>query len=402
MALAGLGRAQGFCFLRGQPDNIMDIIKIESIAKSYGKHQVHKNLDLSIRRGECFTLLGPSGCGKTVLLRLIAGFETPDSGKISIGETVVSDPGKNIHISPDSRGIGMVFQDYAVWPHMTVFDNVAYPLKLAQTPKDELTKRVMETIGLTGMSGLEKRLPSELSGGQQQRVALARALVARPSLMLLDEPLSNLDANLREEMRFEIKELQHKLDITVLYVTHDQEVALAISDRIAIMDGSGRVRQTGAPWEIFEQPADPFVFNFMGIANFVPVHVSAEREGMSYRVGNGTQVMPWIPPTDSTPNSGGVASGWVAGFRPSDVEIAREGVSGEQRSEGLRGVVRRASFLGAMIDYLIEVDGASLRTALETHEALSRGLMFDEGESCVVSFRNLLWFDAGTLSEVKS
>jgi iron(III) transport system ATP-binding protein len=395
----------------------MDIIKIEGIAKSYGKHQVHKNLDLSVRRGECFTLLGPSGCGKTVLLRLIAGFEAPDAGKISINGTVVSDPEKGVHISPDSRGIGMVFQDYAVWPHMTVFDNVAYPLKLAKTPKDELTKRVMEIVELVGMGGLEKRLPSELSGGQQQRVALARALVARPSLMLLDEPLSNLDANLREEMRFEIKELQRKLDITVLYVTHDQEVALAISDRIAIMDGSGHVRQTGEPWEIFEKPADPFVFNFMGIANFVPVNfvpvnfVPSEHSGDRYCVGNGEQVMPWSPPDGETSAPGARTRKWVAGFRPSDVEIAREGTrlfeacSGgacplEPRSIGLRGVVRRASFLGAMMDYLIEVDGAHLRTGLETHDALSRGLMFNEGENCVVGFKNLLWFDAGSLSEV--
>jgi iron(III) transport system ATP-binding protein len=240
----------------------------------------------------------------------------------------------------------------------------------------------MEVIGLVGMDGLEKRLPSELSGGQQQRVALARALVARPSLMLLDEPLSNLDANLREEMRFEIKELQRKLDITVLYVTHDQEVALAISDRIAIMDGSGRVRQTGTPWEIFEQPADPFVFNFMGIANFVPVR----REGERYCVGNGVQFIPWAPPANPLV----AGSEWVAGFRPSDVEISRE----EGAGQGLRGVVRRASFLGAMMDYLIEIDGAHLRTGLETHEALSKGLMFGEGESCSVNFRNLLWFDA--------
>jgi iron(III) transport system ATP-binding protein len=371
----------------------MDIIQIENVAKSYGKHQVHKDLSLSVRRGECFTLLGPSGCGKTVLLRLIAGFETPDTGKISIDNAVVSEPERGVNISPDSRGIGMVFQDYAVWPHMTVFDNVAYPLKLAKTPKEELTRRVLETIALVGMSGLEKRLPSELSGGQQQRVALARALVARPSLMLLDEPLSNLDANLREEMRFEIKELQRKLDITVLYVTHDQEVAFAISDRIAVMDSSGRVRQTGAPWEIFERPADPFVFNFMGIANFIPVR----REGSKYLVGNGSQPIPWEAPADSAS-----ASEWAAGFRPSDVEIVREEAGGRPegvrpdsvRPDSLRGVVRRASFLGAMMDYLIDVDGASLRTGLETHEALSKGLMFREGESCSVRFRNLLWFDA--------
>lgn len=359
----------------------MEIIRVEGVAKSYGRHQVHKDLTLSIERGECFTLLGPSGCGKTVLLRLIAGFETPDAGRVSIDNTVVTDPARGINITPDRRGLGVVFQDYAVWPHMTVFDNVGYPLKIAKRPKNELTDRVMEAIEMVGMSGLERRLPSELSGGQQQRVALARALVANPSVMLLDEPLTNLDANLREEMRFEIKELQRKLNITVLYVTHDQEIALAISDRLAIMDEAGRIRQTGNPWEIFERPADSFVFSFMGIANFVPVR----RAGEAYLVGNGEQIIPWEPPQ-------GDAAEWVAGFRPSDVQIARQGA-------GLNGTVKRANFLGAMMDYLIEVDGAQLRTSLETHEAISKGLMFKEGETCVVSFRDLLWFNAETLKE---
>ena len=240
----------------------------------------------------------------------------------------------------------------------------------------------MEMIEMVGMRGLENRLPSELSGGQQQRVALARALVANSSLMLLDEPLTNLDANLREEMRFEIKELQRKLNVTVLYVTHDQEIALAISDRLAIMDETGRIRQTGNPWEIFEQPADPFVFNFMGIANFVPVR----RIGEAFLVGNGEQPLPWEPPQGDAP-------AWVAGFRPSDVQIAPEGT-------GLRGTIKRASFLGAMIDYLIEVDGTHLRTSIETHEAMSRGLTFKEGEECVISFRDLLWFNAESLKEV--
>lgn len=360
----------------------MEIIRIEGIAKSYGSHQVHKDLSLSIEKGECFTLLGPSGCGKTVLLRLIAGFETPDAGRISIDNTVVSDPAAGIYVPPDSRGLGVVFQDYAVWPHMSVFENVAYPLKIAKRPKDEIRNRVMETVEMVGMTGLEKRLPSELSGGQQQRVALARALVANSSLMLLDEPLTNLDANLREEMRFEIKELQRKLNITVLYVTHDQEVALAISDRLAIMDDEGRIRQTGNPWEIFERPADPFIFNFMGIANFMPVR----RAGESYLVGSGEQRIPWEAPQ-------GDAAEWVAGFRPSDVQIAPQG-------PGLRGTIRRASFLGAMIDYLIEVDGAHLRTSIETHEAVAKGLMFKEDDSCSVSFRDLLWFNAQSLKEV--
>ena len=360
----------------------MEIIRIEGIAKSYGDHQVHKDLSLSIEKGECFTLLGPSGCGKTVLLRLIAGFETPDAGRISIDNTVVSDPAAGIYIPPDSRGLGVVFQDYAVWPHMSVFENVAYPLKIAKRPKDEIRNRVMETVEMVGMTGLEKRLPSELSGGQQQRVALARALVANSSLMLLDEPLTNLDANLREEMRFEIKELQRKLNITVLYVTHDQEVALAISDRLAIMDDQGRIRQTGNPWEIFERPADPFIFNFMGIANFMPVR----RAGESYLVGSGEQRIPWEAPQ-------GDAAEWVAGFRPSDVQIAPQG-------PGLRGTIRRASFLGAMIDYLIEVDGTHLRTSIETHEAVAKGLMFKEDDSCSISFRDLLWFNAQSLKEV--
>jgi len=360
----------------------MEIIRVEGIGKSYGKHQVHKDLTLSIKRGECFTLLGPTGCGKTVLLRLIAGFETPDAGRISIDNTVVTDRLRGINISPDSRGLGVVFQDYAVWPHMTVFDNVGYPLKIAKRPKNELRDRVMETLEMVGMNGLERRLPSELSGGQQQRVALARALVAKPSLMLLDEPLTNLDANLREEMRFEIKELQRKLNITVLYVTHDQEIALAISDRLAIMDGEGRIRQIGNPWEIFERPADSFVFNFMGIANFLPVR----RVGEVYLVGDGEQLIPWEPPKGDAP-------AWVAGFRPSDVQITSLGT-------GLRGTVKRASFLGAMMHYLIEVDGAFLQTSIETHEAMSKGLMFKEGDTCVISFQGLLWFNAESLKEV--
>lgn len=360
----------------------MEIIRIEGVAKRYDKHQVHENLNLAIEEGECFTLLGPSGCGKTVLLRLIAGFETPEAGKVYIDNTVVSDPVGGVYISPDSRGLGIVFQDYAVWPHMTVFENVGYPLKIAKCPKDELKKRVMDTIKLVGMEGLEKRLPSELSGGQQQRVALARALVGKPSVMVLDEPLSNLDANLREEMRFEIKELQRKLNITVLYVTHDQEIALAISDRIAIMDENGKVRQVGSPWDIFERPVDPFVFNFMGIANFVAVR----RIGEQYLVGNGQQSIPWQPPK-------GDAVEWVAGFRPSDVQVAHTG-------PGLNGVIKRSNFLGAMMDYLIEVDGTQLRTSIETHEAISQNLMFKEGDTCVVSFRNLLWFNADSIKEV--
>ena len=360
-----------------------DIIKVENVAKGYAKHQVLQNLDLNIKKGECFTLLGPSGCGKTVLIRLIAGHEVPDAGKISIDNTTVADSSSGEYIPPERRGLGIVFQDYAVWPHMTVYENIAYPLKMEKRPKDEIDKLVMDMVEIVGMKGLEKRLPSELSGGQQQRVALARALVSDPSVMLLDEPLSNLDANLREEMRFEIKALQRKFGITVMYVTHDQEVALAISDRIAIMDAQGHIRQIGTPYEIFEKPADLFIFKFMGIANFLAVKEANGR----FVVGNGTQEVPWEAPK-------GKADAWVAAFRPSDVEIHREG-------PGLKGIIHRANFLGATMDYAIDIDGESLRTELLTHEAINNNLMFKEGDECYITFRSLLWFDAEQLKEVE-
>ncbi len=359
-----------------------DIIKIENVSKAYDKHQVLNNLDLSIKRGECFTLLGPSGCGKTVLLRLIAGFEVPETGKVYIDNTLVTDADGGDMVSADRRGLGIVFQDYAVWPHMTVFENVSYPLKIAKKPKEELTATTMRMIEMVGLKDLDKRLPSELSGGQQQRVALARALVANSSLMLLDEPLSNLDANLREEMRFEIKELQRELNVTVLYVTHDQEIALAIADRVAVMDEKGNIRQIGTPYEIFERPSDPFVFNFMGIANYL----SVREEGGKYLVANGNQVIPWKNPE-------GTATSWVGGFRPSDVEVTRDG-------EGLTGVIKRASFLGATMHYLIDIDGDEFNTSIETHEAVEKNLIFEEGETCKISFKDLLWFDAEDLKEV--
>ena len=360
-----------------------EIIKVEGVYKAYGKHQVHKGLDLGIQKGECFTLLGPSGCGKTVLIRMIAGHEVPDDGRIIIDNTVVADSASGEYIPPERRGLGIVFQDYAVWPHMTVYDNIAYPLKMEKRPKEEIDKLVMKMIDIVGMKGLDKRLPSELSGGQQQRVALARALVADPAVMLLDEPLSNLDANLREEMRFEIKNLQQQFGITVMYVTHDQEVALAISDRIAIMDNEGNIRQIGTPYEIFEKPADLFIFKFMGIANFLGVRA----ENGKFLVGSGSQQIPWEAPQGSVQK-------WVAAFRPSDVIVSRGG-------EGLKGVIKRANFLGATMDYMIEIDGETLRTEIVTHEAISEGLMFNEGEECVVNFRALHWFDAEQLKEVE-
>lgn len=367
----------------------MATIKLDSIGKSYGTHQVFDDLDLKLEHGECFTLLGPSGCGKTVLLRLIAGFEIPDKGSISIGNEEVARAGGEC-LPPDRRDIGVVFQDYAVWPHMTVFENVSYPLKIGKVSKDELIKKTMNAIDMVNMQGLEKRLPSELSGGQQQRVALARALVAEPSIMLLDEPLTNLDANLREEIRFEIKELQRKLDITVFYVTHDQEIAMAISDHMAIMDDKGKIRQIGTPEEIYEQPADLFVFNFIGVANFLEVNKSDGK----LCAGNGTQPVPWPMPE-------GEAEEWIGACRPSDVNMFRP--DDNNRPENiLKGTVKRASFLGSLMDYLVEIDGAKLRVEIPTHEAVEKKLIFEDGDECAISFNDLHWFDAKQKAEISA
>ena len=343
----------------------MATITFENICKKFGSNEVLKDLSLVVKDGECFTLLGPSGCGKTVLLRLLAGFDVPDSGRILIDDVVVADPATNTDVSPDQRGLGVVFQDYAVWPHMTVFENIE---------KQALHKQVMEVVELVNLTGLEERLPSQLSGGQQQRVALARALVAKPSLMLLDEPLNNLDANLREEMRFEIKELQKKLGITILYVTHDQEIALAISDRLAIMNEHGDIQQIGTPWDIYERSENEMVFKFMGLANFIPVRY----QNNHHYIGEGNQILNW---KNLPPNSGKL------GCRPSDIILSKD-------NEGLLGKISRASFLGAVMDYMVEIDGVTLRTEIPTNKALRNNLMFNEGENCFISFHDLLWFDS--------
>jgi iron(III) transport system ATP-binding protein len=354
----------------------MSDVRVRGLSKAYGPRRVLERLSLDLEDGECFTLLGPSGCGKTVLLRLIAGFEGPDEGSIAIGGTMVADARHGRVVAPNERGIGVVFQDYAVWPHMSVRDNVAYPLKLARASAAELEARTSAAIAQVGLGGLDARLPSQLSGGQQQRVALARALVGKPRLLLLDEPLNNLDANLREEMRFEIKALQRQLGVTILYVTHDQEIALAIADRVAVMDAEGRVRQVGTPEDVYERPADAFVFRFLGVANFLPL----SRIHDAWRAGDGS--IAWdgpAPPIDGT--------SLVAGFRPGDVRLSRDGA-------GLPGRVRRASFLGAHVDFLIDVAGTPVRAALATDDALRDDVLLAEGEACRVGFHVLNWFDA--------
>ena len=237
-------------------------IAVDKLTKRFGALAAVNSVSLAIEEGEMFTLLGPSGCGKTTLLRLLAGFYAPDEGEIRFGERIVND------VPAHERGIGMVFQNYALWPHMTVAENVAYGLKLRKIPAPERGARVLAVLEKVGLTGLGERYPGQLSGGQQQRVALARALVLNPQMLLLDEPLSNLDAKIRVQVRAEIRKLQKELGITAVYVTHDQEEALAMSDRIAVFS-LGKVCQVGPPKALYERPATRFVADFIGINNLV-------------------------------------------------------------------------------------------------------------------------------------
>ena len=359
----------------------MSYVRLVDVTKRFGDVTAVDHLNFEIEKGSCFSMLGPSGCGKTTTLRMVAGFEDLSEGEVWVGDRLLSSPKKNHYLPPEKRNFGMVFQAFAVWPHLSVYENVAFPLRIRKLPETEIRQRTTEALKATNLLSAAEGSPDFLSGGGKQRVALARALAINPDVMLLDEPLSSLDPHLREEMRFEIKALQQKLNVTVLYVTHDQEIGLAISDRVAIMDEHGGIQQIGTPWEIFEQAANPFVFNFMGIANFLPVR----REQDLLFVGDGTQRIDAELPE-------GDADHWAAGFRPSDVMLSRTG-------DGLSGIVRRANFLGATMDYLIEIDGTHLRTSIETHRAISDDLMFRAGDLCRVKFLSLLWFSADQLKE---
>jgi len=256
----------------------MPEIHVESLVKEFAENRALNDVSFQVAEGELFTLLGPSGCGKSTTLMSIAGFQTPEAGRIAVGGDVFYDAAKRVNVAAERRNLGIVFQSYAVWPHMTVFDNLAFPLKVRKTKRAAIRSRVLEVLELVEMAQYAERYPHQLSGGQQQRVALARALVYSPSVLLLDEPFSNLDAKLRERARAWVKELQHRLGLTTMFVTHDQDEALSMSDRVAVMN-LGEVQQIGTPEEIYNRPVNRFVAEFVGRVNLISGTVAAYEGG---------------------------------------------------------------------------------------------------------------------------
>ena len=335
------------------------MIELRSVTTRYGSVLANDRLELVVRRGELLTLLGPSGCGKTTALRTLTGHVRPDDGRVLIDGHDVTD------LPTHRRDLGMVFQNFALFPHMTVRDNVGFPLMIRGIGAADRAARVAETLRLVRLEGHAEKHPRQLSGGQQQRVGLARALVYRPKVLLLDEPLSNLDAKLREEMRFEIRDVVTRLGITAVYVTHDQEEALALSDRIAIMH-RGRIEQLGTPEDIYARPASRFVAEFVGLSSFLEgVVETIEGDGMRVRVGGGQVTVPVLP--GATPGRRALLF-----VRPNEVEVLSPG---EPESPGtLRATVEAATYLGDRMDYRLRLDGGlALRVQRDGGPRLSPG-----------------------------
>lgn len=358
-------------------------IEIESLSKKFGQVTAVDRLNLSIEAGDFLTLLGPSGCGKTTVLRMIAGLEIPDEGTIRIkGETVFSSE-EGIFVPSGKRGIGLVFQSYALWPHMTVFDNVAFGLQIRGVNRSELESRVKTSLEYMQLLGMEKRYPAQLSGGQQQRVALARMLVTRPSIFLMDEPLSNLDAKLRMEMRTEIKRLHWESKATTIYVTHDQNEALTLSTKVAVMD-KGVLKQLASPKETYGRPSNLFVADFMGspTINLIPGTVHEEKGEVFFRNESLTFPAP----------SAGILTGkeLVAAIRPEDIQVSAQG-----EKSGILGEVY--SVLPAGAEVILQVKKGSLLFNIRTMGEVPWGM----GEEVYLHFPpdSILFYDKekGTL-----
>jgi len=333
-------------------------VTIKGLGKSYAAATgipAVSDLDLVIGDNQFVTLLGPSGCGKTTTLRLIAGYMAPDIGTIHVGGRLLSS--KDHVVLPEDRGMGMVFQNYAVWPHKTVFENVVFGLRVRKVPAAHARDMVAKALALVNLTGYEDRLPNELSGGQQQRVALARSLVVEPEILLLDEPLSNLDAKLRERMRSELKQLQRRTGITFIYVTHDQAEALALSDQIAVMH-AGRLQQFGTPAEVYRRPANRIVADFMGHVNLVPAKIQSASGARGTIAAAGALRLEAALPAGASPGDEADLA-----VRPEDIILTAADASG---SGGVRAEVVERTFLGNVTEYLVKLAGGDM-LRVQTH-----------------------------------
>ncbi|SCI89389.1 Spermidine/putrescine import ATP-binding protein PotA [uncultured Clostridium sp.] len=335
---------------------------IKDAVKNYGDFTALKGVNLEIKAGEFYTLLGPSGCGKTTLLRMIAGFNSVDGGKILFDDKAIN------NMEAHKRDIGMVFQNYAIFPHLTVAENVAYGLKAKKVSKDEIKNKVEEALELVQIKQLKDRRPNELSGGQQQRVALARAFVIEPGVLLMDEPLSNLDAKLRVQMRTVIKKLQRRLGITTIYVTHDQEEALAISDRIAVMK-DGDIMQVGTPEQIYKNPENTFVAGFIGISNFIECNISGD-DSQQAKVEINKEFTIEIKLRKAYSGKA------LLSARPEQLSFSK--------SEGIAGKIIISTFLGDFIEYEIELDNG--QTIQLNEYTKDTNYVHPDGEKVLINF----------------
>ncbi len=346
----------------------MTQVVLDRLVKRYGQTTAVDGIDLNVVEGEFLVLLGPSGCGKTTTLRCIAGLEPISEGRIFLGETVVSQ--REFTVPPERRHIGMVFQSYAVWPHMTVFENVAFGLKLKKLSRGDVADRVGKSLDLVGLRALAERGIHQLSGGQQQRVALARAVALEPRVLLFDEPLSNLDAKLREYMRYELRQLQRRLGITAIYVTHDQHEAMVVADRIALMN-EGRIEQVGAPGDIYHRPVSLFAASFVGLANTLRGRIAGTGPGGLTRVlvADGTEFFS----TDT-----GLAPGSEVDliFRPEHLRIGQDSGGGPNSFSGL---IEETVFLGNISDVYLRLGKTKLRAQVSPAAAWPAGTMVEFG-----------------------
>jgi iron(III) transport system ATP-binding protein len=332
----------------------MSHVVLEKVSRNFGDFAAVSGVDLRVNEGEFVTLLGPSGCGKTTTLRMVAGLEQNSGGRISIGNEIVSDAARGIFVPSERRRLGMVFQSYAIWPHMTVFENVAYPLRVRRRPDAEIREAVAKTLRLVEMEGFAQRPAPALSGGQQQRVAIARALVFEPKVLLLDEPLSNLDAKLRLQMGDEFRAIQKRLGMTTLYVTHDQSEAMSLSDRVVVMD-RGRIQQIGAPEDIYRFPANRTVAAFFGTPNLLDAQVTgcSRIDGDRVRlevVGRG-----WHGPCEAA-NEVRPGQSVTVMVRPEDARIGSADMAGGEQGLRWSGRVTHTTFRGAIRSIVVQTD----------------------------------------------